>query len=218
MGLGRGAVVNQPECFFCVIAMAAPARRNRCYILKSLMFCCSSCPVRTQPLRNLLVELCLLLPAQLRVLVELVLLPRLVVPLALALSGPDELVAQGLRTAEYWVDNLNPEYLEKALANVMGQVMGALWGLLKPNTTMRLHAIAAMQLLGKLGEASCWGLGCMGTARRRGSQVRRAAPSRAQPHLQLCQYIRVREDACTRGSVLGVLALTWCVRLRRFCV
>jgi hypothetical protein len=52
------------------------------------------------------VELCLLLPAQLRVLVELVLLPRLVVPLAYALSGPDELVAQGLRTAEYWVSGL----------------------------------------------------------------------------------------------------------------
>jgi hypothetical protein len=52
-----------------------------------------------QQLRNLLVELCLLLPAQLRVLVELVLLPRLVGPLAMALQGPDELVAQGLRTA-----------------------------------------------------------------------------------------------------------------------
>jgi hypothetical protein len=113
------------------------------------------------------------------VLVELVLLPRLVVPLALALSGPDELVAQGLRTAEYWVDNLNPEYLEKALANVMGQVMGALWGLLKPNTTMRPHAIAAMQLLGKLGEYSCPARGCRvyEKARRRAGQVRHAAPS-----------------------------------------
>jgi hypothetical protein len=46
------------------------------------------------------VELCLLLPAALRVLVELVLLPRLVKPLALALRGPDELVALGLRTFE----------------------------------------------------------------------------------------------------------------------
>jgi streptolysin S family bacteriocin protoxin len=54
--------------------------------------------------------------------------------------------------AEYWVDNLNPEYLEKALANVMAQVMGALWGLLKPSTTMRPHAVTAMQLLGKLGK------------------------------------------------------------------
>lgn len=33
-------------------------------------------------------------------LVELVLLPRLVKPLALALRGPDELVALGLRTFE----------------------------------------------------------------------------------------------------------------------
>jgi hypothetical protein len=55
------------------------------------------CP---QQLKYLLVELCLLLPAALRVLVELVLLPRLVRPLALALRGPDELVALGLRTFE----------------------------------------------------------------------------------------------------------------------
>lgn len=53
-----------------------------------------------QQLKHLLVELCLLLPAALRVLVELVLLPRLVKPLALALKGPDDLVALGLRTLE----------------------------------------------------------------------------------------------------------------------
>jgi hypothetical protein len=60
--------------------------------------------------------------------------------------------AAAAAAAEYWVDNLNPEYLEKALANVMSQVMGALWGLLKPSTTMRPHAVTAMQLLGKLGK------------------------------------------------------------------
>jgi hypothetical protein len=53
-----------------------------------------------QQLRSLLVELCLLLPAALRVLVELVLLPRLVKPLALALRGSDDLIGLGLRTFE----------------------------------------------------------------------------------------------------------------------
>jgi hypothetical protein len=78
-------------------------------VLTPSPLCCSCCccPPSLQPLRHLLVELCLLLPAQLRVLVELVLLPRLVVPLAAALSGPDELVAQGLRTAEYWVGGMS---------------------------------------------------------------------------------------------------------------
>lgn len=132
----KGSLTQSPCALLCPCAPLSPLPR----------------PPFLQPLRNLLVELCLLLPAQLRVLVELVLLPRLVQPLSLALQGPDDLVAQGLRTFEYWVDNLNPEYLEKALANVMQDVMGALWGLLKPSTTMRPHAVAAMQLLGKLGE------------------------------------------------------------------
>ncbi|WIA37453.1 hypothetical protein OEZ86_014371 [Tetradesmus obliquus] len=108
-------------------------------------------PNCTEQLKYLLVELCLLLPAALRVLVELVLLPRLVKPLALALRGPDELVALGLRTFEVWVDSLNPEYLENALADVVGDIMGALWALLRPSQPLRSHAMAAMQLLGKLG-------------------------------------------------------------------
>lgn len=53
---------------------------------------------------------------------------------------------------QVWVDSLNPEYLENALADVVHDVMGALWGLLKPSHPMRGHAMAAMQLLGKLGE------------------------------------------------------------------
>lgn len=107
-----------------------------------------------QQLKSLLVELCLLLPAALRVLVELVLLPRLVKPLALALRGSDELVSLGLRTFEVWVDSLNPEYLENALSDVVHDVMGALWALLKPSHSMRPHALAAMQLVGKLGKLS----------------------------------------------------------------
>jgi hypothetical protein len=58
---------------------------------------------------------------------------------------------QGLRTFEIWVDNLNPEYLEKALSDVMQDVMAALWALLRPSQPVRPHAMAAMTLLGKLG-------------------------------------------------------------------
>lgn len=50
------------------------------------------------------------------------------------------------------MDSLNPEYLENALADVVGDIMGALWALLRPSQPLRSHAMAAMQLLGKLGE------------------------------------------------------------------
>eukprot|EP00879_Flechtneria_rotunda_P005042 GHRR01005319.1.p1 GENE.GHRR01005319.1~~GHRR01005319.1.p1 ORF type:complete len:3477 (+),score=1416.33 GHRR01005319.1:1112-11542(+) len=104
-----------------------------------------------QVLKPLLVELVLLLPAALRVLVELTLLPSMVKPLVMALQGSEELVSSGLRTFELWVDSLNPEYLEKALGTSVNDVMAALWSLLKPNHSLRPHALAAMQLLGKLG-------------------------------------------------------------------
>lgn len=84
-------------------------------------------------------------------LVEQALLPRLARPLALALRGPDELVSLGLRTFELWLDSLNPEYLEHALGHTATDVMAALWALLRPAHTQRPHALAAMQLLGKLG-------------------------------------------------------------------
>ena len=37
-----------------------------------------------------------------------------------------------LRTLEYWVDTLNPEYLEPAMADVMPRLMHALWSHLRP--------------------------------------------------------------------------------------
>jgi hypothetical protein len=55
---------------------------------------------------------------------------------------------------QVWVDSLNPEYLEKALADVVHDIMSALWALLKPSNPLKPHAMAAMQLLGKLGESS----------------------------------------------------------------
>ena len=53
-------------------------------------------------------------------------LPKLMKPLVLAMEGKDELVALALRTLEYWVDSLNPEFLEPAMANVADRLLAAL--------------------------------------------------------------------------------------------
>ena len=112
-----------------------------------------TCSLFLQQLRPLLVELCLTLPAQLGSL--LALLPKLMAPLVLALKGPsEELIMLGLKTLELWVDSLNPEFLEPAMADVVHEVMPALWAMLKPVGLAKSPAVAAMQLLGKLGE---WG-------------------------------------------------------------
>lgn len=41
-----------------------------------------------------------------------------------------------LRTLETWVDNLNPEYLEPAMSEVVQDLMTALWALLKPSNQL----------------------------------------------------------------------------------
>jgi len=43
---------------------------------------------------------------------------------ALVLQGSDELVIQGLRTLEVWVDNFNPEYIEVVFEGIMSEFMG----------------------------------------------------------------------------------------------
>ena len=42
----------------------------------------------------------------------------------------------GLRTLELWVDSLNPEFLEPAMAEVVQELMMALWALLKPGAQL----------------------------------------------------------------------------------
>ncbi len=95
-----------------------------------------------------------MLPAQLSSLLPL--LPKLMRPLVMALKGNDELVVLGLKTLECWVDSLNPEFLEPAMADVVHEVIPALWALLKPGhynmTSQKSPAMMAMALLGKLGE------------------------------------------------------------------
>ncbi|KAJ9172678.1 hypothetical protein P3X46_015891 [Hevea brasiliensis] len=100
-----------------------------------------------EDMRDLLLELCLTLPARLSALLPY--LPRLMKPLVLCLKGSDDLVSLGLRTLEFWVDSLNPDFLEPSMANVMSEVILALWSHLRPAPYP--WGGKALQLLGKLG-------------------------------------------------------------------
>ncbi|GMI76972.1 hypothetical protein like AT2G17930 [Hibiscus trionum] len=100
-----------------------------------------------EDMRDLLLELCLTLPARLSSLLPY--LPRLMEPLVMCLKGSDDLVSLGLRTLEFWVDSLNPDFLEPSMASVMSEVILALWSHLRP--TPYPWGGKALQLLGKLG-------------------------------------------------------------------
>ncbi|CAL5373324.1 unnamed protein product [Camellia sinensis] len=97
--------------------------------------------------RDLLLELCLTLPARLSSLLPH--LPRLMKPLVLCLKGSDDLVSLGLRTLEFWIDSLNPDFLEPSMANVLSEVILALWSHLRPAPYP--WGGKSLQLLGKLG-------------------------------------------------------------------
>ncbi|KAM0940239.1 putative non-specific serine/threonine protein kinase [Dioscorea sansibarensis] len=101
----------------------------------------------SEDMKDLLIELCLTLPARLSSLLPH--LPRLMKPLVLALKGSDDLVSLGLRTLEFWIDSLNPDFLEPSMANVMSEVILALWSHLRPPPYP--WGTKALQLLGKLG-------------------------------------------------------------------
>ncbi|KAL2624095.1 hypothetical protein R1flu_008340 [Riccia fluitans] len=96
---------------------------------------------------DLVVELCLTMPARLSSLLPH--LPRLMKPLVLALKGSDELVGLGLRTLEFWIDSLNPEFLEPSMASVMSELILTLWSHLRPKPYP--WGAKSLQLLGKLG-------------------------------------------------------------------
>lgn len=100
-----------------------------------------------EDMKDLLLELSLTLPARLSSLLPY--LPRLMKPLVLCLKGNDELVSLGLRTLEFWVDSLNPDFLEPSMANVMSEVILALWSHLRPAPYPWGGKV--LQLLGKLG-------------------------------------------------------------------
>ena len=107
----------------------------------------------THELNDTIVELCLTLPARLSSILPH--LPRLAHPLLRALkSTSSELQLLGLRTLEFWVDSLNPDFLDPCIAEVEPQLMLALWALLKPQQSGAPFGAKALQMLGKLGGRS----------------------------------------------------------------
>ncbi|KAL8143397.1 hypothetical protein V2J09_016429 [Rumex salicifolius] len=100
-----------------------------------------------EDIRDLLLELSLTLPARLSSLLPF--LQRLMKPLVLCLKGCQDLVSLGLRTLEFWIDSLNPDFLEPSMANVMSEVILALWSHLRPAPYP--WGAKSLQLLGKLG-------------------------------------------------------------------
>ncbi|CAN4078750.1 unnamed protein product [Withania somnifera] len=100
-----------------------------------------------EDMKELLLELCLTLPSRLSSLLPY--LPRLMKPLLMCLKGCDDLVSLGLRTLEFWIDSLNPDFLEPSMANVMSEVILALWSHLRPAPYP--WGGKSLQLLGKLG-------------------------------------------------------------------
>ncbi|KAF7332097.1 hypothetical protein MKEN_00090300 [Mycena kentingensis (nom. inval.)] len=99
--------------------------------------------------RDLIVELCLTVPLRLTHLLPH--LSYLMQPLALALRGNHELVAQGLRTLELCIDNLTPDFLDPTLNTVLRELMQALHAHLKPLPASHHLAHTIIRILGKLG-------------------------------------------------------------------
>ncbi|THH10763.1 hypothetical protein EW146_g8270 [Bondarzewia mesenterica] len=99
--------------------------------------------------REMIVELCLTVPLRLTHLLPH--LSYLMKPLALALRGSPELVAQGLRTLELCIDNLTPDFLDPTLNTVLRELMEALQSHLKPLPANHHHAHTTLRILGKLG-------------------------------------------------------------------
>lgn len=100
-----------------------------------------------EDMRDLLLELCLTLPARLSSLLPH--LTWLMKPLVWCIKGSNDLVSLGLRTLEFWVESLNPDFLEPRMANVMSEVVLALWSHLRPPPYP--WGGKSLQLLGKLG-------------------------------------------------------------------
>ncbi|KAI0068843.1 FAT-domain-containing protein [Artomyces pyxidatus] len=99
--------------------------------------------------RDMIVELCLTVPLRLTHLLPH--LSYLMKPLALALRGSTELVAQGLRTLELCIDNLTPDFLDPTLNTVLRELMEALQSHLRPLPANHQNAHTTLRILGKLG-------------------------------------------------------------------
>eukprot|EP00941_MAST-03F_sp_MAST-3F-sp1_P001870 g1870.t1 len=102
-----------------------------------------------QTTTEMLIELCLLIPAPLSSLLQN--LSLLLRPVILALRSRTELAHLGLRTLELWINSLNPDYLYPVMSTqpLLSELMEALCDLLKASSVP--HKALALKLLGKLG-------------------------------------------------------------------
>ena len=101
-----------------------------------------------QALKEKLVEIVLLLPVRLDGLLPF--LKFLMNPLLLALkSGNVHLTRLGLNTFTFWVDSLNPEFLQPEMASLEADLLRALWNLVRPPPFP--FGQQAFLLLGKIG-------------------------------------------------------------------
>ena len=94
-------------------------------------------------MRELCIEVCLTAPARLSSLLPFI--PLLMQAVLAALCSTDEqIVKLGMRTLEFWVDNLNPDYFAPLMQPYMVDVTRALCALLHPLPTS--YGVGAMQV------------------------------------------------------------------------
>lgn len=109
------------------------------------------CASVESPVRHTAIELCLTIPARLSSLLPHMNLLLRVIVLAL-LSDVGDLVNLGLRTLEFWVDNLNPLFLYPEMSkqvHVFTSLMQSLSRHLRPAPYP--YGLLTLRLLGKLG-------------------------------------------------------------------
>lgn len=97
--------------------------------------------------RDIFIELCLIVPAR-----PSTIFPHLsdqLKPITLALSSGSDLIALGLRTLEFWVDTLQPDYLDRLLTAVEPGLTRALFRHVRPAPYP--YGSAALRIFGKLG-------------------------------------------------------------------
>ncbi|EPY52670.1 PIKK/TRRAP protein kinase Tra1 [Schizosaccharomyces cryophilus OY26] len=104
---------------------------------------------KSQKERDLFTELCLTVPVRLSLLLPY--LSYLMKPLVNSLKSGQELVNQGLRTFELFLDNLTPDFLDPIMAPIIDELMDALWGHLQPLPYSHQYSHNALRILGKLG-------------------------------------------------------------------
>lgn len=97
---------------------------------------------------ELITELCLMIPAR-----PSTIFPYLdlqIKPIVWALQGGKDNMQYGLRTLEFWVDMLQPGYLETLLESVEPDLIKSLYRLLRPPLSTNFGP-NALRILGKLG-------------------------------------------------------------------